>query len=290
MLLSCFKFYCYKRKVTFEDVYTRWSNEAFEDLADSTKRTWRAAFSHCKELHNVRFKDIRVWDLEQVIKSANVGNATKVRIKCLFNKLYKYAIKHELVSKNESLYCDVPSARRQINREPFSKEEILCLWENLDVPFVDMILVGIYTGFRPSELTLLKKSDIDLKENFICGGMKTAAGRKREVPIHSEILPVIKKKLIESDIFLFEKDNACGLNYYEYRNRFNKIMKVLGMSHYPHDTRHTFVTLAKEFDANEYVLKRVVGHVIPDITEGVYTHRKREVLQKEIDKIKVKIC
>lgn len=57
------------------------------------------------------------------------------------------------------------------------------------------------------------------------------------------------------------------------------------MDHKPHDTRHTFITKAKEVDMNEYILKMIVGHEIRDITEKVYTHRTLEDLKNEMKKI-----
>lgn len=77
------------------------------------------------------------------------------------------------------------------------------------------------------------------------------------------------------------------MTYDDYRNRFRKIMKFLDMSHKPHDTRHTFVTLAKRYGMNEYILKMIVGHKINDLTENTYTHRKDEEIKREILKIKV---
>jgi integrase len=62
-------------------------------------------------------------------------------------------------------------------------------------------------------------------------------------------------------------------------------MNKLGMDHKPHDTRHTFITLGKEYNINEYILKLLVGHAIEDITEKVYTHRTLEQLKAEIEKI-----
>ena len=47
-----------------------------------------------------------------------------------------------------------------------------------------------------------------------------------------------------------------------------------------------FITLAKECNMNEYILKLIVGHAIKDVTEKVYTHRTMEQLKGEIEKIK----
>ena len=62
-------------------------------------------------------------------------------------------------------------------------------------------------------------------------------------------------------------------------------MKRFKMQHTPHDTRHTFITKAKESGVDEYILKLIVGHAIDDITEKVYTHRTLDELKQEIEKI-----
>lgn len=50
----------------------------------------------------------------------------------------------------------------------------------------------------------------------------------------------------------------------------------------PHDTRHTFITLAKEAGMNEYVIKLIANHAIEDVMEKVYTHRTMEQLHTEM--------
>ena len=76
------------------------------------------------------------------------------------------------------------------------------------------------------------------------------------------------------------------MTYEKYRGRFNKVAKKLALEdHRPHDTRHTFISKAKEAGVNEYVLKLIVGHAIEDITEKVYTHRTMEQLKAEMELI-----
>ncbi len=199
--------------------------------------------------------------------------------------MYKYAIKHEIVEKNYAIYCDVPTIERKCVRLPFTDEEIKILWENINKPFVDMILINIYSGLRPRELVEIKNCNIDLDNKFMIGGLKTKAGKNRIIPIHESIYDLIKKRYCENREFLCFKENFYPMSYDDYRNRFRKIMKQLGMNHKPHDTRHTFITLAKRFRMDEYIIKLIVGHKIEDITESTYTHRKRNELCDEINKI-----
>lgn len=279
--------------ITFEEVFEKWSNDHFPTIVPSARRTWICAFNHCSSLHKMRMKDIRPNHLEGCIKDADIGSSTKQRMKSLFNMIYRYSIKMDIVDKDYASLCN--SVKREpalINRIPFSNEEILLLANNVNIPFVDMILIGVYTGWRPQELAILKCCDIDIDNLTMYGGIKTDAGRNRIVPIHSAILPLIVNRLehahkIKSEFLFNDEDGQQGMamTYDKYRGRWNKVMKRLKLEHRPHDTRHTFITLAKEYSLDEYIIKLIVGHAIRDITEKVYTHRTIEQLQREISKI-----
>ena len=57
------------------------------------------------------------------------------------------------------------------------------------------------------------------------------------------------------------------------------------MEHRPHNTRHTFITLSKEHNMDEYILKLIDGHAIQDVTEKTYTHRTMDQLHREVVKV-----
>lgn len=181
----------------------------------------------------MRMKDIRVQHLEQTIRDATVGDNTKGRMKSLFNLMYKYALKHEIVDKDYAALCDsIKKPKPEIVRIPFSDSEIQQLWDNIQFPFVDMVLVGIYTGFRPQELSILRIADVDLTNRTIIGGLKTDAGRNRIVPIHSKIIGLVQKNYDQAvkmqSEYLFNDENGqqgTWLTYDKYRGRFKKIMK-----------------------------------------------------------------
>jgi integrase len=75
------------------------------------------------------------------------------------------------------------------------------------------------------------------------------------------------------------------MSYNQYIYRFKKTMQTLGMSHTPHDTRHTFVTLLSNADANKVSIQRLVGHASQGVTDRVYTHKDMEQLRKAIELI-----
>ncbi|MBU3145765.1 tyrosine-type recombinase/integrase [Clostridium sp. CF012] len=275
--------------ITFAEVYEKWSEEHFQNIVPSAIRTWKSAYNHCGSLHTMRFKDIKTMTLEETIKNAVVGNSTKARMKSMFNLIYKYALKHEICDKDYAFLCNtVKKGKPKIERVPFNKNEIKILWDNINLPFVDMILIGIYSGWRPQELAILKTLDIDINNRTMLGGLKTDAGKNRIVPIHSKVFPLIQNRYNENNEHLFVVLNGQqgnSMTYDKYRLRFKKVMEMLNMNHRPHDTRHTFITLAKEYNFNEYILKLIVGHSIVDITEKIYTHRTISQLKEEIEKI-----
>ena len=284
-------------RLTFAEVYRRWSAVHFEKIVPSAQRTWVSAFNHSAPLHDMPMRDIRAQHLEAAIKKAAVGDSTKARMKSLYNLMYKYALKYEIVNKDYAVLCDYTgSAKAKKARVPFSEEEIAVLWHNTNFPFVPMVLIAIYSGWRPQELARIKLADVDLKAHAIKGGLKTDAGRNRVVPIHSGVYVFVVEYYnaavnLGSD-YLFNDVNCRStpnLTYDKYRPRFDKIMKFFNMQHRPHDTRHTFITMAKQSHVDDFVLKLIVGHTIKDVTEAVYTHRSIEELAAEVEKIKIDV-
>lgn len=284
--------------ITFSEVYDKWSENYFPTLSNpSSVRTVTAAYAYCSGLYNMRMKDIRTSHLEGTVINADVGDATKGRIKSLFNMMYRYALAHEICDKNYAslMFVNGSPIKKDTKKEkiPFSDEELQKLWDNKDlIPFADMILIGIYSGWRPQELAILKIADIDTTAGTMKGGLKTDAGKNRIVPIHSLILPLVEKRIKEANTlqseYLFNDVNGqqgTYMTYDKYRHRFDKVMSRLNMKHSPHETRHTFITKAKANNMDEYILKLIAGHTIVDITEKIYTHRTIEQLKNEIEKI-----
>lgn len=284
--------------ITFSEVYEKWSENYFPTLSNpSSVRTVTAAYAYCNGLYDMRMKDIKVSHLEGTILNAQVGDSTKSRMKSLFNMMYKYAVAHDIVEKDYAsvMFANGNPIKRSRTKEviPFSQEEIFLLWDNLDnIAFADMILIGIYSGWRPQELAILKVADIDIKVGTMLGGLKTDAGKNRIVPIYPLIRPLIENRIKEATAmqseFLFNDANGqqgTYMTYDKYRKRFEKVMKYLKLTHRPHETRHTFITKAKACNVDEYILKLIVGHAIDDITEKVYTHRTIDQLRAEMEKI-----
>lgn len=287
--------------ITFSKVYEEWSSRYYAELSNkSTERSNISAFNHSKPLHDMAFKAITITNMKDAINSADVGSATKGRMKSLYNLIYDFAVESGIVSINLSRNFIIKGLEKKILSErnskiPFSTEQENLLWENVDYGFTKMVLIGIYSGWRPQELAILKRKNIDIQNQTMLGGMKTEAGTDRIVPIHPKIKEFIDFYYKQSDgyEYLFndlEGQQGTFMTYDKYRGRFKKVLTRCGLScseFSPHCTRHTFITKAKESKMDEYAIKLIVGHEISDITESVYTHRDTvKFLKEEIIKIK----
>lgn len=212
------------KDITFKELYEMWSKEYFKRLNGvSSERTIISAYNYCSSLYSMKMRDIRVYHLQECMENAFVipetgkekgkrryaSAGTKARIKSMFNLMFDYAYARDIVNRNYARAFDVGKDIRQQQKrdkrknEPFSQEEINILWENADkVKFADMVLIGIYSGWRPQELSILLLKDIDLEGGTMFGGLKTDAGRNRCVPIHPLIRDLIVKRYNEARVII----------------------------------------------------------------------------------------
>lgn len=301
--------------ITVQQLYERWTKEYFETLnSDSSKRTITAAWAYCSSIYNIPASELRARHIKGCMDNgvANIKGVSttptagiKSRIKSMFNLMLDYALEYEIVDKNYARTFSVSDEIvNEINESTrghitFTDEEMNTLWENINViPYVDVILIQCYSGWRPQELGLIKVENVNLSDGTMIGGMKTKAGTDRIVPIHPRIKPLIEAKYKEaielgSEYLINCTDgtthrSSIAFTYDKYQKRFCKIRDELKLNplHRAHDGRMHFVTMAKKYNVDEYAIKYIVGHQIQDITEKVYTERKLEWLQQEMKKIK----
>lgn len=301
------------KELTLEEVYNKWLDKHSEEVStQETLKQYRSAWLYCGSLKQMKIRDIRAHHIKECL-----NNGTKVSedgeieatpqrkssIKILFNLLFDYALEYEYVDKNYARSFKLPKNIKEDIDESlehhmtFTPEELQCLWNSKDSTEVKGILIQCYMGWRPQELCNLEISNVNLAEKSIIGGMKTADGRDRIVPIHPKVEPLIiecYEQAVAADskyLFVIPDKRTAGrmihLTYNKYYKDFQNIMKLLGLheNHKPHDARKQFITAAKEANVNDFAIKLIVGHKITDITEAVYTERKFEWLYEEICKI-----
>ena len=272
-----------KHEKTFEDVYKlfweyKYGENAKKKLSDQSKKSTQAAYKNCHELHKKAFKELRHKDLQECIDNCPLKSASVENMISLIKQMYKYALLYEICERDYSAGLIAPQSDDE-HGIPFSDDELKILWENEDNPVVEFLLIMCYSGYR---ITAYKTIEVNTKEWYFKGGVKTAASKDRIVPIHSAIHDLVIRRMSRDGCILNETTQT-------YRESMYKALSALGIEkHTPHDCRHTFSRLCEKYGVSENDRKRMMGHSFgADITNGIYGHRTLDELRAEIEKIKV---
>ncbi len=272
--------------ITFAELYQLYYKDKYENnqkktFSEASKNSTNAAFKNCSALHNHRFKDLRKSDLQRVIDQCTLKHASLELIVSLMKQMYKYAKENDIVEKDYSEFIQINIPDDDEKGVPFSQYELDILWKHKNQPYVGIILMMIYSGFR---IKAFETIEINLKEGYFRGGVKTKAGKGRLVPIHHSIrifVETFQPKDFKSALFR--------------KNCFYPTLKSLGIDtstsgskHTPHDCRHTFSWLCDKYKVDDLSKHLLMGHSLGnDVEKSVYGHRTLEELKEEINKIQI---
>ena len=252
----------------------------------STVKNYETAFKHLQLIHHVPIDTLTLKDIQPIFDQQMRDHASYAkmnRMRIVLNHCYKHALKYDLASTNYAQYIDFYESREEVEtRQPFDDDTIRKLWALRDDPDAQAVLVMIYTGMRPGEFTTIRKDHVHLEERYMIGGIKTAAGKDRIIPIHEAIAPFIGQMLQRSrNAWLF----GSGRYQAYLRSSYSVLKKRMGFIYTPHSCRHTFATLAKMAGMDEYARKKIMGHACNDLTDDVYTHAPITYLIQEVNKL-----
>lgn len=276
------------RNITFSELYERWCKMKFKD--EPVKNVYRAAYKNLSDLHNMKVADIRKRHIQGIIDASPLKYQAKSHMKSLCGQILKYAIDLEIVTINFASLVELPAHEQSEVHQPFSEEELKILWDNTDDFAVKIALVLCYTGLRPKEFIEIKTADVNLKERYMRGGVKTTAGKNRIIPIAEKIYPFIEAMYNTDNEYLATHpiDGNPILNYQRLRIHLwekSAIIKSLPLRHLPHDGRHTCATLLDNAEIPLKIRQLILGHSSQDITNKIYTHKTVEQLIDAINRI-----
>lgn len=275
------------KEITFEEVYKRWAKEKYKE--EKIPSTYTSAYNRLAMLHDRPFAQIKTAEFQAAIDACELGYSTKKNLKILCSQITKYALANDIVNKNYIELCTLPPQEESDKHTPFTTAELDALWalapENKNV---QIVLILCYTGMRPTELCKVVRADVNLAEHYLRGGIKTASGKNRVIPIADKIYPFIEKLYSEGRTMLLEDEDG-PLNYDKLRPRYWKtaltLLPINMRDHLPHDGRHTCATLMDNAGINTKIKKLILGHKSVDITERTYTHKTIEQLIEAINTI-----
>ncbi len=283
------------QELTFSEIYKLDMQERRRRIAGSTARNYDIAMAKCRSLFARPISSITVSDMQaviQTISAAGVGNATQKRTRQVMHNVFRYAVKYQIIppTADISRFVDVDAPRRKYPKRPFITRQINRIKSIADdatnplAPWAMAVLMMCYSGPRASEFISIQKADVKLKKRtYTIRHSKTAAGKNRIVPISRKVLPYYVNWMNRPGKTLLADESGNPLNYGKFRRHFNAVMKAANCHHTPHECRHTCATWLDDKGANKIAIKRILGHAVHGVTDGIYTHKNIHQLKKAID-------
>lgn len=267
--------------ITLEKLYQLWEEKRKPKLGARNQSSLQAAYGHCKALGRMQYREIRAHHMQACIDDCGRGASTQAAIKNLWAHLDRFALELDIVTRCYSglLTAATPPPT---SHTPFTPEEITRLLEHQSEPWVDSVLIFLYSGWRISELLALTPDDVDLAAGTMKGGTKTDAGKNRIVPIHSKIRPLVEARLADNGprLFCYQGKHVPVSTY---RLLWRDIMKRLDINHVPHECRHTFETRLDSAGGNRRCIDLLMGHTSKDVGNRVYNHKTLSELQNTVE-------
>lgn len=283
-----------------------------DKYAKDLEYKWR----YCEEIKSLKLVDLKTVHLKRFLdgdlyyikdngEKVKASSNTIMRIKSILNQIYDMALAEGITIVNYARNFQINKKVKNLynlqkkDHIPFTNDEFHIIENNLNYPFMDMLYIQVYMGWRPEELVEIQTKDVHIDEQYIVGGKKTENGYRRTVPIHPKIIDLIKTRYLEAleleSDFLFNDPNIKHrttsqkfLSYSNYRYRFNKIINHfhLNAAHTPHDLRKTFSTRAKLAEVDMYAIKKFMGHSVKnDVTEECYIDPDFTWYRKQMNKL-----
>ena len=271
------------------------------DLKDATKKHYRYDIHHyvLPIWGHKRLGELRITEVDRGLASLAARGLSRdtVRLaKTMLGKLYKEAIREELVATNPVSNCRMPAVTKTSDRRAMSVEEMEALVSStVGSRIHGPVVIGLTTGLRPGEILGLRWEDLDLDSTdpaLIVRESKTAAGR-RTVVLTSYAVEVLKgqrafnirnARAAESngsmwadDGFVFPSITGTKWDISNFRNVFQAACRDAGIGHWrPHELRHSAASWLFANNVHIKVISDQMGHAQISTTADIYGHLIRQ--------------
>ena len=292
----------FESDITFAELYDRWSTVKYEKISPSNINGYKASYKLCEPIYNKTLKDIKLAHLQDIVDNSGKNYPTLKKLKTFLTQMFDYAVMQDIINKdsNKTEYIDIGSGEQSTKHYKFTDKEVEALWNwSPNNDYVQVILMMIYSGTRPSEFFSITKADVNLEEKYfkVTDGKNDLA--KRKVPIYERCFPFYENWMSKDGEYLVTKLNGSRFNiqtnHGQYIDSYWKpVLEDIGIymyknedgqmqEHLPHDTRHTFASMWREKKLDEVFRRKIQGHSGKGIGEQVYTHIEFEKLRAEIN-------
>lgn len=224
--------------------------------------------------------------------------------------LFRWAVDQGYLSINPFANLTIRTGNRAIDDVlPFDKDDLEKIFgsplyrdEKFKHPWQFWIApIGLYSGMRLEEICQLHIEDIREIDGVWCFDVNGQGERqlktkssKRVVPIHAELVRMGLLRHVESvkklgKKRLFPELGKSAGKFSHYPSKwFGTFKQTLGFSRRKktfHSLRHTFASMLREIRAEDYLMKRLLGHEVGSVTHDVYGRDEPKPLYEVLAKV-----
>lgn len=263
-------------------------------------------------LGGARVKDLAVRDVEKWLHemSHKVGKATLKKARAVLSRSLRRAVAHELAIRNVAEHVDLPEGRPGRPSKSFTAAQADLILKGTESHRMHAyILVSMLTGARTEEMRELTWNDVVLKSSGGVpphmmvwrsvrrnGDTKTRKSRRTIALPQLCVDALIKHRRVQAEArqaagerwkpgpgYVFTDTIGGQLDVNNVRRDFRVALKgVPGIDETqwtPRELRHSFVSLLSDAGMRIEDISRLVGHSGTSVTELVYRHQIRPVVE-----------
>jgi integrase len=264
----------------FNQYFADWM--ASKILKETTRRNWESAFwKHLypffkdRVLSTITRGDIAHFQKNLVVSGLMASTINDKPMKVLRMMLHQ-AYVDEVIPKNPALGVK-RLAQGLTDVDPFTieeREEILEGFRRYLPYYLNYVICGFWTGWRPNEACALRWSRVDLRqgkilirEGRVLGQTSTpkSSGSLRDIDILPEVHQALLAQkpiswLMGEHVFLDPKQKPINQEIFR-QKAWAPVLKRLGIRYRPpYQMRHSFATLALSLGENPNWVSRMLGH------------------------------
>lgn len=281
-------------------LYKLWENHHSKKLSAAGKSSYHYAWKHLAKYSDRQLSSLTLDELQNLMDTlSGKSKSLQEKVQTLIGQLYQFAMLFGYVKINYAPYL-ILNGRKKNEYTPLVADEIHLLFQHAKQKdkigiTSRIILILIFTGWRPEELFSMRKDAVNLEKRYLISGSKTEAGKNRIIPIAQCIYPFILDFWLRSKpgepLIKSSTGKKVSLNNWRKRD-FYPCMRELGINKpddphriKPYAMRHTFATLAYQAGVKPDLLIKMIGHTNIKFTSKVYIHNNIAEYAQEIQKV-----
>lgn len=272
----------FAQDATLQELWEMICAQTLPKLSKDKASHYRTAWAALEPLKNAKIRNLRYAHLQPIVDARDGGYYPKRDIKALLGKMYTLALKYEYADKDYSKLLDLPPISAS-TRTALTEDEVQRIWQDYDAghEFSRYWLIMAYTGMRTGEMLTILKANTHLAEQYCTGGIKTDAGKARQIIFPDKIMPLVREAYRSGTKRLCEVDEKTF--YAEWHDMAQRVGLQPDMT--PYCLRHTTATLLAVEKVAPAIIKEVLGHTDYAVTLG-YTHIPLEEKLDAMNKLK----